>query len=231
MMIYMGGPAYRNQVDSNHCATMARMASMFTHTETSFTIDYENDAILPFARERLLRRAMKSEADFLISMDSDVYWLPDFPMASFRRFFDHWHHFPHVAIHGAVVPRQDGLPNTWTAFPPSFEVGPRLLLERPVENLEVHAIGTGFVVYNLDWYRHKSRPHHDWFPITFDDDDNRLGEDTSHSCMVRIAGGKIVAHPSWKCGNGRAREINWLEAAAANERERNAHNLMKELES
>lgn len=185
---YVGGPCYRHQM---HSATAQMLASLAVgisrRGDALLGLDFEHTSLLPQGRARLLWRAMDSEADVLVTMDSDTW------MLDVHRLLE----ATVLAVMGSelwsmlavLVPQTDGRVNAWQAE------GERL--EEPLLGIPVplHAVGAALVVHNLAWYRQNmpslGEVAQSYAMVPTGNADAFVGEDVWHSNSVRRRGGVI----------------------------------------
>jgi hypothetical protein len=147
----IGGPAYRMQVRAEHAMCLANIV---LHPELELErFAYAHSSLLPIGRAKILDEAIASDADVLLSMDSDV-WMDDRVFA--RAFAIARSLFarvgamsdPAAAALGVACPQDNGLPNFWLR--PNERI-----IERPRDGelMIVHAIGAGIMFHNLAWHR------------------------------------------------------------------------------
>jgi len=143
-------PAYRLQCDVRHAAfVMALIEAWNMRSRASEPIEWdtEHSSVLPELRARILYRAIQSEADVLITVDSDT-WIRHDRIGDFVHEVISWYRESSSAhaVLGVIVPQRDGRPNAWSS------PGERIAAE-PVQPTNVFAIGTAVMCHNLDWYR------------------------------------------------------------------------------
>jgi hypothetical protein len=202
--IVVGGPAYNLQSDVRHTQSILDLsAALEMHDQGHQVIGsaYEHDALLPFARERLLHRLMRTpNVDFFLSVDSDTYFDGRSMAAAM---LDQQHGLPWVtyeaALYAALVPQRDGKVNAWRSEGVRLKKEDAYAEGKPRDAVQLHWVGLACVVYDLRWYREHRGKVSCWHGIQCDSSGEQvtcIGEDVYHCEVVRALGGDIVGWPS-----------------------------------
>lgn len=179
----IGGPAYRMQIDARHALNVTHMAIyLFAKGHQLIGLNYRHGVPVEIPRNEIFERALSSESDFLLTMDSDTFGFDldrTLRLALTLRSLK-------VPCFAYPSPLRDGTANIWlsrTEKVTKFKPEPDKLVLR-----ECFAIGTACVVYNLAWYREHwpKGPHFrtEWGRSEFE----FVSEDIWHSLKLRDLG-------------------------------------------
>ncbi len=205
MKVRIGAPAYHQMLRAEHAQMLALLAIQFGYDQADAAVEktgrepwsidaihYTHASLLPLGREKVLAQAIDSEADLLLSVDSDT-WLD---VGTLVRALDLAARLaasdPDVALVGVCVPQDDGRVNAWK------KLGERIEAPKKWTPTQVYAIGAAVTIFPLDWHRRMSKVNVKWpnmgygvaptgMPHGF------IGEDVFMCDAINALEGKVMA--------------------------------------
>lgn len=207
--VRIGAPCYRMQLHADHAIMLGELGQMTgipfdelgleARSALSLEIEgwaYMHTSLLAPGRAAILAAAIESDADALLSIDSDTW--ADAPviaraLAIAAEIAEPW------AILGLLVPQDDGRVNAWQAE------GQRLGRPLPWIPAPAWAVGAAITIHNLHWHRMiRSQAGGERWPwtsygtIPTGIPGAFVGEDAWHCEAVRSKGGRVLA--LWSAG-------------------------------
>ena len=176
-------PAYRYNVHSHHEIMMMSICLRFG-SQLIKTIGEHHQANIPVVRNHIMRKAMDTKCTHLFCCDADN-WISPHAMEKFGYMLQFAKgDTPFVA---APVPMGNGIFN---ACKDGEMIGTLPFNSKP---MTVDWVGTGLVIFNLDWYR-KNWTIGPWFQVEHLSELEYISSDIWHCKQLHERKGKVLLY-------------------------------------